>query len=73
MNFLLTDAERQRFIQWLTHEIHTTRGIIAQMEGIHVPATMVQAFRAEVAAHEIVLRKLEKTESMTLGPSEGGA
>lgn len=68
-NLLLSDAERQRFIQWLTHEIFTTRGIIAQMERIDSPAFLIQAFRNEIAAHEFVRDKLAKTESASLeGP-----
>ena len=68
-NLLLSHAERERFIQWLTHEIYTTRGIIAQMERIKSPEPLIQKFRIEAAAHEVVRNKLAAMESMTV---EGG-
>jgi len=63
----LTDAERQRFIEYLTHEAFTARGIIEQMERIKSPEIMISHFKREAAAFEIVRNKLATTETFTVG------
>lgn len=66
-DLLLTDAERQRFAEWLAHEIASTRGIVEQMEKMQIPQAMVVMHKTEISAMAIVRNKLVNTESMTIG------
>lgn len=65
---LLTDAERQRFAQYLEEEAHTDEAMADQMEQVRVPEVLVKKLRMEAAAARIIAAKLRSIESMSIEP-----
>lgn len=63
---LLTEAERQRFADWLAHEAVTADGLATQMASIKTPDMLVKEFRMKALACKVVERMLRRTESMTV-------
>jgi hypothetical protein len=70
MNLLLTDAERQRFAEWLENEATTAKALIEQMEKLGVPAPLIAREKAEAGAALLIARRLRTTESYSIGPQE---
>ena len=66
---LLTDAERQKFADYLELDATSTEGIVAQMKklpgGVMLPA--IRKYEAEAAAARVVAAKLRSMQSQTLG------
>lgn len=66
-NILLTDAERQRFADYLERDAEMTDGLIEQMQQLGgTLQPLIKQRRAEAAAQRIVARMLLETESWTI-------
>lgn len=69
--FLLTTAERLRFIEWLDWQADSNKGLIEQWEKLggdqpHIEA-VAKKLRAEEMAYRIVSSILRTTEEMSIG------
>jgi len=69
-DLLLNDAERRRFSVWLQHEASSSLGIAEQAEKM-IPGPAGRLFsqreRGYAAACVLIARRLDDTESMTVG------
>lgn len=70
--FLLTDAERQRFLQWLEMQAESSKAMLAQFEKLSpaLAETLAAKEKQELAGYLIVARVLRSSESMTIGSDE---
>jgi hypothetical protein len=66
--FLLTDAERQRFLQWLELQAESSRAMLKQFESLpsNVAEAMSRREKQELAGYLIVANVLRSSESMTI-------
>ena len=69
---LLTQAESDRFCEWLRFELEGSRAILKQMEKSDLPPAMTAHEKQWATVCLMMLRKLESTERMTIGESEQG-
>ena len=60
---ILTDAERQRFIEYLTQNIESEKLLIPQLEKF---PPLQEKMRMEMAAKMIVIKDLQSFEKMTI-------
>lgn len=70
--FLLTDQERQRFIEYLEMEADSNDQMAGHLERIGGPAMLAVAnmHRGESNALRIVAKRLKSIESITVAPKE---
>jgi len=60
----LTQAERDKFAEFLEQEAKSTEGILAQLEKIAVMEGVKRKYRAEALAQAVVAKMLRATETM---------
>ena len=60
----LTQAERNKFAEFLEQEAKSTEGILAQLEKIAVMEGVKRKYRAEALAQAVVAKMLRATETM---------
>ena len=60
----LTQAERDKFAEFLEQEAKSAEGILAQMEKVPVPEVLKRRYRAEALAQAVVAKMLRATETM---------
>lgn len=70
--FLLTDNERQRFLQWLEMQAESSRLMLKQFESLSpaLAETLTAKEKRELAGYLIVAQVLRSSESMTIGSSD---
>lgn len=70
--FLLTDAERQRFLQWLEMQAESSKAMLKQFESL--PAKVAEAMmtkeKRELAGYLIVAHVLRSSESMSISADD---
>ena len=64
---LLTNEERERFAAYLEQEARSDLAILEQMEKSNMPAALIQKYRVEAMAAQVIAKKLRSTESETIG------
>lgn len=70
---MLDEADRHRFAQWLHKQITSERAIVEQLEKMPGMGVAVMQRQREIAAYAIVLRILETTESVSIGPADSAS
>lgn len=73
--FLLTDSERQRFLQWLEMQAESSKAMLKQFENL--PPVVAEAITAkekrELAGYLIVAHVLRSSESMSISANDAPA
>ncbi len=68
---LLTQEERVKFCEWLRQDIESSTKILGQLDRLGSGyAEIRKRMAVEMMAEKIVLKKLESTESQTLGGAD---
>lgn len=70
--FLLTNEEKQRFLEWLELQAESSRAMLKQFESLPsaVAEVMIRKEKRDLAGFIIVANHLRSGESMAIG--EGG-
>ena len=63
---LLTDQEREKFIQYLRQSAETSEGMLKQFEELSLMPELIKREKIKAAAYRVVLADLQAVESTTL-------
>lgn len=60
--FLLTEAEKARFLQWLNAQRNSSKEMVRALEAGGMPEALVKKEKIELLAYEVLIAKLEFSE-----------